>query len=319
MVLLIDRVGDKEMSVDKEQLKQQVEAVSPSIAHELERELAKHFDKCGLFYRIFSRCKSASSTVSKITEKEAKYEAEGKRMQDLIGVRIVLYFKDDIDLCIRIIENNYTKLEIVRDEEQSDTFSPMRLNIVCAMPENISVMFSPEIWEFLIDKTFEIQIRTIFSEGWHEVEHDMRYKHKSDWEDHIELSRNLNGIFATLETCDWAILNVLDQLAYQKYRAGDWEAMLRNHFRIRMDHSKLSAKIRDIFDDNRNLAKEFLKVDRKILLVYLSNPKMRAFPKNISNLVFLANELIINNPELSQIAPQLIKDHINQVRPYLDS
>lgn len=305
------------MSIDKERLKQQVEAIPQSIAHELERELSKHFDKCGLFYRVFSRCKSASSTVNKITEKEEKYQSEGKKMQDLIGIRVVLYFKDDIDLCIRIVENNYSLIEIVRDEENSDTFRPMRLNIVCRMPDNIKLQFAPEIWNFPVDTTFEIQIRTIFSEGWHEVEHDLRYKHKSDWAAHIELSRNLNGIFATLETCDWTILNVLDQLAYQKYKERDWEAMLRHHLRIRMDSAGLSKDINQIFDSNQTLAKDFFRVDRKIFLLYLSNPHLRSFPKNLNNIVFLINELIINDSSLSAITPSLIKDHIESIRAYL--
>lgn len=305
------------MAVDIERLKQQVEAISSSIAHELERELSKHFDKCGLFYRVFSRSKSGTSTVRKIVEKEEKYRNEGKKMQDLIGVRIALYFKDDVDLCVSIIKNNYSIIEIVRDEEDSDTFRPMRLNIVCRMPDNIMRQFAPEIWAFPIDTTFEIQVRTVFSEGWHEVEHDLRYKHKPDWASHVELSRNLNGIFATLETCDWAILNVLDQLAYQKYKAGDWEAMLRNHLRIRMDGSGLSEKIKSIFDSNQVLAKDFFRVDRKKLLLYLSNPYILFFPLNLNSIVFLTNELIIHDPALSAITPKLITDHIGNIRKYL--
>lgn len=305
------------MAINKEALKQHIDAIPQSIAHELERDLSKNFDKCGLFYRVFSRCKSAISTISKITEKGKKYQHEGKKMQDLIGIRFALYFKDDIDLCISIIENNYSVIEIVRDEEKSDTFRPMRLNIICLMPDNIKSQFVPEIWEFPIDATFEIQIRTIFSEGWHEVEHDLRYKHKSDWTTHVDLSRNLNGIFATLETCDWTILNVLDQLAYQKYKARDWEAMLRNHLRIRMDNSSLSIDIKSIFDSNHALAKDFFRVDRKTLLLYLSDPHLRSFPPNLNNIVFLTNELLINNPILSEIAPSLIKNHIENIKAYL--
>ncbi|MBK7959276.1 MAG: hypothetical protein IPK03_14995 [Bacteroidetes bacterium] len=28
----------------------------------------------------------------------------------------------------------------------------------------------------LVDSTFEVQLRTILSEGWHEIDHDLRYK-----------------------------------------------------------------------------------------------------------------------------------------------
>jgi ppGpp synthetase/RelA/SpoT-type nucleotidyltranferase len=301
------------MEINFENLKQQVESISHSIAHDLERDISKHFDKCGLFYRIFSRCKSANSTVSKLKLKSKKYEEENKKMQDLLGVRLALYFKDDIDVCINIITSHYNIIEIVRDEEHTDTFSPIKLNIVCEMPKTLASLFSSEIWDFPIDKTFEIQIRTIFSEGWHEVEHDLRYKHKSDWDEHLDLSRNLNGIFATLETCDWAILNVFEQLSYQKYKTHDWNAMLRNHFRIRTDENTLSPQLEKIFNENPAVAKEFLKSDRKVLLLWLSNPIIKPYPKNLSTIVFITNALIVKNKDIFDITPSLIKTDIEKL------
>lgn len=303
------------MAIDKENLRQQVEMIPNSIVYELDREISRHFDKCGLYYRIFSRCKSAFSAISKIETK--KYEETGRKMQDLIGVRIALYFKDDIDLCVDILQANYSVVEVVRDEEISDKFSPMRLNLVCKMPERITEQFVPDIWQFPIDKTFEVQVRTIFSEGWHEVEHDLRYKNKRDWEEHNELSRNLNGIFATLETCDWAILNILDQLAYQKYKLGDWDAMLRNHLRIHMDNKKLSNAIVELFDSNHNLGKEFLRVDRRKFLLCMSNTKLHPIPRSLDNMVYIINELLINDSGLSDITPEFIKTHISQIKPFL--
>ncbi len=305
------------MSIDIEIINHALDFVPPTIAREIERDLSKQFDKCGIFYRVFARCKSATSTAGKLTKKEDEYREKGKKMQDLLGVRVALYFKDDIDLCLSIIRDKYAIVEIVRDEENSDTFSPVRLNVVCQMPESIQNQFLHELWDLPIDKTFEIQIRTVFSEGWHEIEHDLRYKHKADWSRHTDLSRNLNGIFATLETCDWAIINILDQLAYQKYKSGDWNAMLRNHLRIRTDNSNLSSAISTLFDKDQQLAKDYLKLDRKQFLLQLSNPNIRTFPKSLNNIVFLANELVIQNPSIAEITPPFIKEHITQIKPYL--
>ena len=231
-------------------------------------------------------------------------------MQDLIGVRIALYFKDDIDVCVEILKSNYTVIEMVRDEEKSDTFSPMRLNLVCQMPESVSTTLSSNLWEFPIDKTFEIQVRTIFSEGWHEVEHDLRYKNKSDWADHMDLSRNLNGILATLETCDWAIINVLDRLAYQKYKNRDWNAMMRNHLRMHLENAPLSSAIVDIFNNDNSLAKEFFRVDRKAILLQLSSNKMFMLPKRLDNIVYFANEFIVHDPRITALIPQRLKERL---------
>lgn len=293
------------MTLDTKALEQEVQSIPSSIYKDIERDITTRFDRCGLYYRIFSRCKSGQSAVKKIQQK--KYDQNGKKMQDLIGVRIALYFKDDIDVCVEILKNNYTVIEMVRDEEKSDTFSPMRLNLVCQMPENVSAALSSSLWEFPIDKTFEIQVRTIFSEGWHEVEHDLRYKNKSDWADHVDLSRNLNGILATLETCDWAIINVLDQLAYQKYKKRDWDSMMRNHLRMHLENTPLSPAIIDIFNEDNELAKKFFRVDRKLILLELSNPKMFLLPKRIDNIIYFANELMIKDPKITALIPEQLK------------
>lgn len=298
------------MALDIESLEREVQSIPPSISKDIERNISSLFDKCGLYYRIFCRCKSGPSAAQKIKTK--KYDEIGKKMQDLIGIRIALYFKDDIDICVEILKNNYTVIETVRDEEKSDTFSPMRLNLVCQMPESVSAAFSSDLWEFPIDKTFEIQVRTIFSEGWHEVEHDLRYKNKSDWTDHMDLSRNLNGILATLETCDWAIINVLDQLAYQKYKKQDWNAMMRNHLRMHLENTPLSPSIVDIFDCDNNVAKEFFRVDRKVILLQLSSNKMFMLPKRLDNIIYFANEFIVNDPRITALIPKPLKQRLER-------
>ena len=168
--------------------------------------LEMYLQKAGLYFRIFGRINSSASIAEKIKRKG--YCKSGNHMQDLIGIRIALYFSDDVSLCQKIIEKYYTVDNISKTDIEPDKFSPERLNLVCHMPDDVADQFDSFLWdEYPIDRTFEIQIRTIFSEGWHEVEHDIRYKSLADWKEHPELSRNLNGVFATLETCDWAILS----------------------------------------------------------------------------------------------------------------
>lgn len=305
------------MSLDIEILEREIQSIPSSIFKDIERNISMLFDKCGLYYRIFCRCKSGQSAAKKIQTK--KYEETGKKMQDLIGVRIALYFKDDIDVCVEILKSNYTVIEMVRDEEKSDTFSPMRLNLVCQMPERVSETFSSDLWMFPIDKTFEIQVRTIFSEGWHEVEHDLRYKNKSDWDDHIDLSRNLNGILATLETCDWAIINVLDRLAYQKYKNRDWNAMMRNHLRMHLENTPLSSSIVELFDSDNNLAKEFFRIDRKIILLQLSNNNMFMLPKRLDNIVYFANEFIVHDSRITALIPPRLKERLERAHALINT
>lgn len=291
-----------------------IDAIPPALAIDLQRQLSSYLDKCGLYYRIFARCKSGFSASDKIASKE--YEKTGKKMQDLFGVRVALYFKDDIDICVSIIEQNLYVREKVQDAVKDVEFRPVRLNLICDMPEQISNLLDSQIWSYPVDKTFEIQVRTIFSEGWHEVDHDLRYKNKKDWDGFADLSRSFNGILAVLETCDWGILKIVDDLSYQKYKKCDWEAMLRSHFRLRLDNQKLDPQIIEILNADTNLAKRLFRANRRDLLLFLSHKAVQRFPKNISNMVYINNALTIQNEKLTEITPELIK---RQVKKYLET
>ena len=79
---------------------------------------------------------------------------------------------------------------------------------------NNHCVYNGDISFLPIDATFEVQLRTISFEGWHEIEHDMRYK--SPYGDDFwreDLSRTLNSVLANLELCDWTTLNVFEKLA----------------------------------------------------------------------------------------------------------
>ena len=106
-------------------------------------------------------------------------------------------------------------------------------------------------------KTFEVQIRTTFSEGWHEVDHEVRYKHKEAWEQHYEFSRELNGIYATLEVCDRSMVNLLERLAYRNYKNMEIEAMVRHKFLWVAVRIVISATER-IFGEGYGFGKENL-------------------------------------------------------------
>ena len=167
--------------------------------------------------------------------------------------------------------------------------------------------FDSAIWDDHIDRTFEIQIRTIFSEGWHEIEHDFRYKCIEDWKDNNDLSRTLNGIFATLENCDWTIASLLTQVAYRHYKAGEWIPMLKNTFRIRIIDCDDMEEILKYFDKNKEVAKSFYRLDREDFLIWISDLTM-PIPLKLKNLVMLANIYAIHDERILALTPDIIKE-----------
>ena len=187
------------MTIDYQRLKQEINAISPSVTRDLEKEIKDLLDNCGLYYKCFCRVKTSASACEKIENRYSKGKTNYK-LQDILGIRIVVYFKKDIPLCEKIITNNCEIDNISKDEEDDETFKPQRINYVCKMPPSVVNNINSELWTYPIDRTFEIQVRTIFSEGWHEIEHDFRYKCLDEWTSNYDLSRILNGVWATLDS-----------------------------------------------------------------------------------------------------------------------
>lgn len=276
-------------------------------------DINRWLDKAGIYYRSFARMKSPDSLAAKLIRKEKKYAEENTRLQDIVGVRIVLYFEDDVVICRKIIEEMF---EVRAEDCQIDTlgateFRPERMNLICTLPEEYVRSFREEIWDnYRIDKTFELQIRTIFSEGWHEVEHDIRYKHEQEWRatEYYSFNRELNGIKATLEMCDHSIVHIIEQLTYYCYKNNKIEEMLRYKFRIHFECEHLSDGLKAILD--QNLRKELYRTVREEVLMCFSSKALSDIPKTLDNLVYVCNGLQIHNEKINEVTPRIIMEYI---------
>lgn len=276
--------------------------IAKSTAEKLESEI----NRIGLFYRIFYRVKSSDSIERKIANK--MYFEKRKKMQDLIGVRIVAYFKDDVDLLINTLKDKFECITSTIDQDNENLFQPTRINLVFKLSEENSQELKVTIGSKIevIDDTYEVQIRTIFSEGWHEVEHDLRYKCQDEWEDKKHHSRILNGIYASLETTDWSITALFDQLAYSNYTDKNIVAMIRNKFRIRFINTDIDPRLMEALLQD-GILKKIYRYDRIMLLNHISKKSLR-FPLTMTNMIFLLNHIYLKNPKLSELTNARIKD-----------
>lgn len=282
------------------------------IKKDIETDIQKHLDRVGILYRLHSRIKSIDSIFEK--NKRNGYEENGKLMQDIIGFRIITYFEDDVKLVANYFAEHFTKDNFQYDEPKVNEFNPLRKNLVCRLTDNNLQIFN-DIKDrqsdlSYIDSTFEIQFRTTLSEGWHEVEHNMRYKCKKEWENLLEESRALNGIYATLETSDYTLKNLFDDIAYKQYKIRDYSGMIRNKFRLRFILKDLSNDLIIILKMNDNIVKEIFRIDRRELLRKIMNSGLK-MPITFSNIYFLCNFLYIKNPEILEITPTILIDDFN--------
>ena len=67
-----------------------------------------------------------------------------------------------------------------------------------------------------------------------------------------------------------------------------------------------------MFSDDKNTAKEFLKLDRDRLIQELSSARWGSIPKNLDNIIFIANMTFINNHDIELITPEYIWNIIQQ-------
>lgn len=264
----------------------------------LERDLSSVFEKYGIFFRLFSRIKEEASLNEKICKKRKSKNDSDYKVTDYIGFRVVLYFKDDIDICTAALCSKFDKIEKIVDTPSVNEFSPVRINYVFKMPEEYFYLI-PQKLNNTVENTFEVQIRTIFSEGWHEIEHDFRYKCKEDWGEYAEYSRHLNGIFATLENCDWSITSLFNDLAYQNYRNKEWEMMVKHKFRLRFMPDKLSPEIIRAFNNDNNIAKYIYKTDRNKIILDIAGRLPLCFDNIVYYIIKFENiNTVLTIPEL---------------------
>ena len=149
--------------------------------------------------------------------------------------------------------------------------------------------------------SFEVQIRTILSEGWHEVDHDLRYKCEQDWIGLDAENRALNGVYATLETSEWTLLKLFEDLSYTHYKSGNIKAMLQNKFRLRIKDSPRDSAIIEILKKRPELAKSIFRYDRSRF--FSSIGARPAVPITLANIVYIVNLDELNDKELFDIMP----------------
>lgn len=278
-----------------------------TIENHIKMSICNDLDRLGVHYRILSRVKDPTSLQVKIESKgEGHYTKNGKKVQDIIGIRIVTYFIDDVNLLWNFFLTRPNVVGRELDPTTVDSFKPMRKNMVCRMCDEDQQSFR-ELQEvddryILVDSTYEIQFRTTFSEGWHEVDHLLRYKCKEDWGGYTEEDRMLNGVFAALETNDRALKALFDDMAYNHYKASNWQGMIRMKFRLHFKNNEFA--LYHVINENRKLAKKIFRYDRSLLLnkIALSGLSLPITFDNIVYLIIYLEDL----PDLKRYIPETI-------------
>ncbi len=273
------------------------------VESELRHLIEDRLQRCGLYYRLFSRIKTADSLASKYQLKEYNEE---KKIQDLIGLRIDLYFEDDLKICQTMMEELFPLVEWSKTEQSEDEFKPTKINGVFRLPAYLKNQITAETWDMCIDDTLEIQFKTVFFEGWHEIEHDMKYKGGELWDGRKGFARYFNSILATLELCDKSLVSLFENLGHDLYKEKNWPGMMKAHFRLKIEDRPMYPELEEILNNDtseQNIGKQIFKTSRQVLVNELLRTPRRV-PINVNTIAALVNKAVIKDQRLTLLFHQ---------------
>lgn len=258
-----------------------------------------------IYFHLTSRIKKQASLEDKINNPKHGYGVGGKKLQDLIGLRVNLYFSDDIKIVTKILENRYklNKEASRQDDPNPNYFGVECVNLVFDLPHTLSSEFANPNSEY-IDNTFEVQLRTIFSDGWHEIEHDFRYKGADSLPK--ALNRSLNSVKGSLHMCDWAMYKLVEEICQHNLKTKNRVEFITSKFMLRLKKDSNSTSLLGHLSDD-DLYK-ISHLDRKEVLERLASFENIALNINFI-LVFIANRYKIC-PQILDIAPEIIKERL---------
>ncbi|MEA3348581.1 MAG: tetratricopeptide repeat protein [Pseudomonadota bacterium] len=149
-----------------------------------------------LRYQIIHRVKDFRSYFEKIANKSPHGDAFA--ITDLLGVRIVCPFLDDLAVVEKVLLEHFSIREVDHKGEQQSfrEFAYDSIHLLLDLEGQTIVHPLPGV-----EEVCEIQLRTILQDAWAEVEHELIYK--SDWSIPTgQIRRKLAALNANLTLSD---------------------------------------------------------------------------------------------------------------------
>jgi len=164
-------------------------------------------EKINTAFPIESRVKTIKSIFDKCNRKNLCPSELGE-ISDIIGLRIILLFKRDLDKVCEILEKNFAiiKKEDIQQRLSTDQFGYGSIHYELKPPET---WLSVPTLRRLQGIQAEVQVRTASQHIWASTSHILQYKRDSDVP--IPIRRSINRAAALLEIVDLEFERVLHE------------------------------------------------------------------------------------------------------------
>jgi len=128
--------------------------------------------------RVSARAKSPDRFLGKAMKRKddhtLKYEHPFEQIQDLVGARVIVFYKQDVDVVSAAVDRYFRRIE-GRDlvPDAVNQFGYVGRHFILAMPEDV---IDDGAERGKTPEFFELQVKTLFQHAWSEAEHDLAYK-----------------------------------------------------------------------------------------------------------------------------------------------
>ena len=154
------------------------DAFLKTLATNLERLIASYLRGVENVDRITARAKDPDRFAEKAARRDGgnvpKYAAPLTEIQDQIGARVIVFYRDDVDRIISQIGRYFQAIEERELVPESQwAFGYFGKHLVVPLPHDV-VPQGVELGD--VPRFFELQVKTMFQHAWSEANHDLGYK-----------------------------------------------------------------------------------------------------------------------------------------------
>jgi putative GTP pyrophosphokinase len=233
-----------------------------------------------IYHTVEFRTKKISSFREKINRPDKKYNSI-KQLIDLCGVRIIVYYPEDVERVVNIL---YSEFIVDKDNSsnkvtqlQPHEFGYSSVHLVVSLLDPRRNLVE---WRQMKDFKAEIQVRTVLQHAWAAISHALQYKHEEEVP--RNLRRRLFRLSGLLELADeeFSFLNREHQALASKLAIASAEVMAS----VAIDRVSLSEWVR-----RSTLSKAFSENAAKAGFTIVDDSEVSA----ISNLAWICRHFAI--------------------------
>lgn len=194
------------------------------------------------FAQVEGRTKDVANFESKLKRKKGEYPNPLEEVTDLTGLRIVLFYFDDIERVSTLIDQ-----EFVVDSENSvdksvaldpDRFGYLSVHQIVSLRSSRKALLE---WSRFGGLCAEIQVRTVLQHAWAAISRKLAYA--SVREAPRDLQRNLNRLSALLELADSEFVDI--RQAREAIETEYDREVERGNLDLQLDESSLEIYLRE--------------------------------------------------------------------------